>query len=49
MLEQILQFNLRWDAVIAGIVLVVGLSISIFNLWNNNRKLENLQNKNSKI
>jgi len=39
MLEQILQFNLRWDAVIAGIVLVVGLGVSIFNLWNNNRKL----------
>jgi len=39
MLEQILQFNLRWDTVIAGIVLVVGLGVSIFNLLNNNRKL----------
>jgi len=38
MIDTILQFNIKWDAVIAGIVLVVGLCISIFNLWNNNRK-----------
>jgi len=38
MLEQILQSNIRWDGVIAGIVLVVSLGISIFNLLNNNRK-----------
>ena len=38
MIDFLLDLGLRWDAVIAGIVLVVGLSISIFNLWNNNRK-----------
>jgi hypothetical protein len=39
MLEQILQSNIKWDAVVAGIIIIVCLGISIFNLLNNNRKL----------
>lgn len=38
MIELILQSDIKWDGVIAGVVLVVFLSISIFNLWHNNRK-----------
>ena len=38
MIDFLFSLDLRWDAVIAGIVLVVGLGISIFNLCNNNRK-----------
>jgi len=38
MIDLLTQYNIKWDGVIAGIVLVVLLSISIFNLWNNNRK-----------
>ena len=38
MIEVILQSDTKWDGVIAGIVLVVCLSISIYNLWHNNRK-----------
>lgn len=38
MIDVLTQYNIKWDGVIAGIVLVVLLSISIFNLWNNNRK-----------
>jgi len=38
MIDFLTQYNIKWDGVIAGIVLVVFLSISIFNLWNNNRK-----------
>ena len=39
MIEYLFNLGLRWDGLIAGIVLVVGLCISIFNLWNNNKKL----------
>jgi hypothetical protein len=38
MIDLLTQYNIKWDAVIAGIVLVVCLSVSIFNLWHNNRK-----------
>lgn len=38
MIDVLTQYNIKLDGVIAGIVLVVLLSISIFNLWNNNRK-----------
>jgi len=38
MIDFLFDLGLRWDGLIAGIVLVVGLGISIFNLWNNNRK-----------
>ena len=38
MIDLLMEYNIRWDGVIAGVVLVVGLSVSIFNLWNNNRK-----------
>jgi hypothetical protein len=38
MIEYLFNLGLRWDGVIAGIVLVVCLSVSIFNLWNNNKK-----------
>lgn len=38
MIDIILQSDIKWDGVIAGVVLVVCLSVSIFNLWNNNRK-----------
>jgi len=38
MIDLLTQYNIKWDGVIAGIVLVVGLSVSIFNLLNNNRK-----------
>ena len=38
MIDILAEYNIKWDAVIASIVLVVGLCISIFNLWNNNRK-----------
>lgn len=38
MIDLLTQSHIKWDGVIAGIVLVVLLSISIFNLWNNNRK-----------
>jgi len=39
MIDFLFSLNLRWDAVIAGIVLVIGLGISISNLWKNNRNL----------
>lgn len=39
MIDFLFDLGLRWDGLIAGIVLVVGLGISIFNLCNNNRKL----------
>jgi len=39
MIDFLFSLNLRWDAVIAGVVLVLGLGVSIFNLWNNNRKV----------
>jgi len=38
MIDFLFDLGLRWDGLIAGIVLAVGLGISIFNLWNNNRK-----------
>jgi hypothetical protein len=38
MIEFLFDLGLRWDGLIAGIVLVFGLGISIFNLWNNDRK-----------
>lgn len=38
MIEFLFDLGLRWDGLIAGIVIVIFLSISIFNLWNNNRK-----------
>ena len=37
MIDFLFSLDLRWDAVIAGVVLVLGLGASIFNLWNNNR------------
>lgn len=39
MIDFLFDLGLRWDGLIAGIVIVVGLGISIFNLCNNNRKL----------
>lgn len=39
MIELLTQYNVRWDGVIAGVILVVCLSVSIFNLWNNNKNL----------
>jgi len=39
MIDTILQSDIKWDGLLAGIVLVVYLGISIFNLWNNNRDL----------
>jgi hypothetical protein len=38
MIDFLFDLGLRWDGLIAGIVIVVGLGISIFNLWNNNTK-----------
>ena len=38
MIEFLFDLGLRWDGITASIVLVVGLGISIFNLWHNNRK-----------
>lgn len=38
MIDQILQLDIRWDAVFASIIIVVCLGKSIYNLWNNNRK-----------
>ena len=38
MIDQILQLDIRWDAVVASIIIVVCLGTSIYNLWNNNRK-----------
>ena len=39
MIDQILQLDIRWDAVIAAIFIVGYLGVAIYNLWNNNRKL----------
>ena len=38
MIDLLAEYNIKWDGIIAGIVLMFSLSISIFNLWNNNRK-----------
>ena len=38
MIDFLFDLGLRWDGLIAGVILVVGLGISIFNLWNNDRK-----------
>ncbi len=37
MIDTILQSDIRWDAVVAVIIIIVCLGISIYNLWNNNR------------
>ena len=39
MIDQILQLDIRWDAVIAAIFIVGYLGVAIYNLWNNDRKL----------
>lgn len=39
MIDEILQADIQWDAVFASIIIVVCLGKSIYNLWNNNRKL----------
>jgi hypothetical protein len=38
MIDLLAEYNIKWDGLLAGIVLVVYLGISIFNLWHNNRK-----------
>lgn len=38
MIDLLTQYNIKWDGVVAGIVIIVCFSISIFNLWYNNRK-----------
>ena len=38
MIDLLAEYNIKWDGIIAGVVLVVCLSASIFNLWNNNIK-----------
>lgn len=38
MIDEILQADIRWDAVVAGIIIIACFGISIFNLLNNNRK-----------
>ena len=39
MIDTILQSDIKWDAVVAVIILIGCLGISIYNLWNNNRDL----------
>ena len=38
MIDQILQLDIRWDAVVASIIIVVCFGTSIYNLWNNDRE-----------
>ena len=39
MIEYLFDLGLRWDGILAFVFIVVGIGISIFNLWNNDRKL----------
>ena len=39
MIDTILQSDIKWDAIIAILFIVVGIGVSIFNLWNNDREL----------
>jgi len=39
MIEFLFDLGLRWDGILALVFIVVGIGISIFNLWNNDRKL----------
>jgi len=38
MIDIILQSDIKWDAVVAVIIIIGCLAVSIYNLWNNNRK-----------
>ena len=39
MIDFLFDLGLRWDGILALVFIVVGIGISIFNLWNNDRKL----------
>jgi len=39
MIDTILQSDIKWDVIIALLFIVLGIGISVFNLWNNNRNL----------
>ena len=39
MIDEILQADVKWDAVIAAIFLVGYFVVAIYNLWNNDRTL----------
>jgi len=38
MIDTILQSDIKWDFIIAILFIVLGMGISIFNLWDNDRK-----------
>jgi len=38
MIEYLFNLGLRWDSILAIVFIVVGIGISIFNLWNNDRE-----------
>ena len=38
MIDTILQSDIKWDAVIAVVVIIVCFGKCIYNLWNDNRK-----------
>lgn len=37
MIDIILQSDIKWDAVVAVLIIIVCLGVSIYNLWNNKR------------
>ena len=39
MIDIILQSDIKWDVILAFGFIVVGIGVSIFNLWNNDREL----------
>ena len=38
MIDTILQSDIKWDGILAFVFIAVGIGISIFNLWNNDRE-----------
>tara|TARA_A200000159_G_scaffold76746_1_gene71083 strand:- start:395 stop:514 length:120 start_codon:yes stop_codon:yes gene_type:complete len=36
MIDTILQSDIKWDAVVAVIIIIGCFAVSIYNLWNNN-------------
>jgi len=39
MIDYLFNLGLRWDAIASLVLIALGIGISIFNLWNNNRDL----------
>ena len=38
MIDYLFDLGLRWDAIASLFLIALGLGISIFNLWNNDRE-----------